>query len=177
VFVGELRALKGVDVLIEAIAKLHAENQPIRAVLVGGGPDAAAFRTLAEQRGLSNAITFPGPMPARTAFALGRILAVPSRAESLPYIVLEALAAGMPTIATKVGGIPEIYGELHDRLIPSGDATALAGAIRTALIDPAMSQRVSAALQAHVKSTFSIDRMVDDVVAAYTEAKTVAGRV
>src|SRR5205085_1447176 len=128
VFVGELRALKGVDVLIEAIARLHAAKKPARAVLVGGGPDAAAFRALAQQRGLSDAITFPGPMPARTAFALGRILAVPSRAESLPYIVLEALAAGMPTIATKVGGIPEIYGAAHDRLIPPGDVDALAAA-------------------------------------------------
>ncbi|BAT60529.1 D-inositol 3-phosphate glycosyltransferase [Variibacter gotjawalensis] len=177
VFVGELRALKGVDVLIEAIARLHAANSPVRAVLVGGGPDADAFRALAEQHGLSTAVTFPGPMPARTAFALGRILAVPSRAESLPYVVLEALAAGMPTIATKVGGIPEIYGTAHDRLIPPGDVDALADAIRSGLGDPEMIQQISTALQAHVKSMFSIDRMVDDVLAAYAEARTTSGRV
>ena len=53
---------------------------------------------------------FHGPMPAREAFALGRVLVVPSRAESLPYVVLEAAAAGVPLIATRVGGIPEIFG-------------------------------------------------------------------
>ena len=51
-------------------------------------------------------------MPARQALALGRVMVVPSRTESLPYIVLEAAAAGKPLIATKVGGIPEIYGPL-----------------------------------------------------------------
>ena len=57
-------------------------------------------------------------MPARQAIALGRIMVVPSRAESLPYVVLEAAAAGMPLIATGVGGIPEIYGPLSDTLVP-----------------------------------------------------------
>ena len=55
------------------------------------------------------------PMPARQAFALGRVIVVPSRAEAMPYIVLEALAAGKPMIATAVGGIPEIFGAVRRR--------------------------------------------------------------
>jgi glycosyltransferase involved in cell wall biosynthesis len=91
-FIGELRRLKGVDVLLQALARFPA---PIRAVIVGAGPEAAEFKALAEELGLGNRVSFPGAMPARNAFALGRSLIVPSRAESMPYIVLEAAAAGV----------------------------------------------------------------------------------
>ena len=67
---------------------------------------------------------------------LGRIMVVPSRAESLPYVVLEAAASGMPLITTKVGGIPEIYGPLSDTLVPPDDAGALARAIAQAIDQP-----------------------------------------
>ena len=71
---------------------------------------------------LARAVRFMPAMPAREAQALGRIMVVPSRAESLPYVVLEAAAAGKPLITTKVGGIPEIYGPLTDTLVPPVDA-------------------------------------------------------
>jgi glycosyltransferase involved in cell wall biosynthesis len=57
-------------------------------------------------------------MPAREAFTLGRLLVAPSRAESLPYIILETAAAGVPMITTNVGGIPEVFGPQSGRLIP-----------------------------------------------------------
>ena len=76
-------------------------------------------------------------MPARQALALGRVMVVPSRVESLPYIVLEAAASGKPLIATKVGGIPEIYGPLSGNLVPAEDAPALAEAIGRSLDEPA----------------------------------------
>ena len=57
------------------------------------------------------------PMPARRAFALARTVVLPSRAESLPYVVLEAAAAGIPLIATRVGGIPEIFEGETERLV------------------------------------------------------------
>ena len=76
-------------------------------------------------------------MPARAAFARGQLLVVPSRAESLPYIVLEAAAATVPMIVTNVGGIPEIFGADAATLMPPGDAAALARAIRAGLSEPA----------------------------------------
>jgi glycosyltransferase involved in cell wall biosynthesis len=67
--------------------------------------------------GLEKQVRFLPPMPARDAFALADLVVVPSRAEAMPYIVLETLAAGRPMIATAVGGIPEIFGEGSPALI------------------------------------------------------------
>ena len=75
-------------------------------------------------------------MPARQAQALGTIMVVPSRAEFLPYVVLEAAASGKPLITTKVGGIPEIYGPLTAYFGAPEDARALARAIARALDRP-----------------------------------------
>ena len=112
VFMGELRLLKGIDVLIDAIACLRKDGRSVTATLVGDGPDRDAFHAQVERLGLNAAVRFMPAMPARQAQALGTIMVVPSRAESLPYVVLEAAASGKPLITTKVGGIPEIYGPL-----------------------------------------------------------------
>ncbi len=164
--VGE-RKLKGVDVLIEAIATLKSRGQMLRAVFVGDGPDRNAFASLAKARGIDTQINFAGAMPARAAFAKGRLLVVPSRAESLPYVVLEGIAAGLPLIATRVGGIPEIFGPDADKLLPPGNAPALADAIAT---------RHSAGgaeierLRARVSELFTVSAMTSGVLGAYERA-------
>jgi glycosyltransferase involved in cell wall biosynthesis len=169
VFVGELRALKGVDVLLDALARLAREGHALSATIVGDGPDAAAFKTQAERLGLS--ARFMAPMAARMAFTLGRCLAVPSRAESLPYIVLEAAAAGVPLIATHVGGIPEIFGPHAGRLVPPADAVALARAIAATTSDIAGARNEALTLRARIQANFSADAMTDGVLAAYAEAR------
>lgn len=166
-FVGELRKLKGVDVLIEALALLRAQGKTLRAVIVGDGPDRDAFLALAKLHGLGEAVSFPGAMPARNAFAKGRLLLVPSRAESLPYIVLEAIAAGMPVIATKVGGIPEIFGGDAGLLIPPGDAPALADAILRQTVG---SSNGLASVRARVSELFTVSAMAEGVIDAYRRA-------
>lgn len=167
-FVGELRKLKGVDVLIDAIALLKNRGRNLRAVIVGDGPDRDAFTTLVKSRGLEQQVTFPGAMPARVAFAKGRILAVPSRAESLPYIVLEAIAAGLPVLASNVGGIPEIFGPDKNSLLPPGDANRLADAIEAQLsgADNAIPSR----LRERVSELFTVSAMTDGVLGAYERA-------
>ena len=169
VFIGELRMLKGVDVLLDAIAQL-AHERPVTATIVGDGPDAAQFRAQAGRLGLSGAVRFLSPMPARDAFCLGRLFVAPSRAESLPYIVLEAAAAAVPMITTNVGGNPEIFGSQAANLIPPGDSTALARAIAPALSDPARSRKEALTLRARVQAEFSADAMAENVLIAYSEA-------
>ena len=109
-------------------------------------------------------------MPAREAFRLGRLLVAPSRAESLPYIILETAAAAVPMITTNVGGIPEVFGPQAARLVPPGDAAALARAIAAALADPGALRNETLTLRARVQAEFSADVMADNVLAAYGEA-------
>jgi glycosyltransferase involved in cell wall biosynthesis len=169
VAVGELRHLKGIDVLIEAVALLHARGRTVTATIVGEGPDGEAFRMLASQRGLAGAIRFAGFQPARRAFGMGRILVVASRAESLPYVVLEAAAAGLPMLATEVGGIPEIFGG-SDTLLPPGEPEALATAIAAALDDAGTTRERAARLRDRVRERFSQDAMVAGVLDGYRGA-------
>jgi glycosyltransferase involved in cell wall biosynthesis len=169
VTIGELRYIKGIDVLIEALSQLSGTGRKLTATIVGEGPDAQSLRQLAVQHGLSDAIRFAGYQPARQAFALGRLLVVPSRAESLPYIVLEAAAAGVPMIATRVGGIPEVFGTTEP-LLPPGDSSALVQAVTAALDDLPAAQAAAQQLRERVRSLFSQDAMVDGVLAACREA-------
>jgi glycosyltransferase involved in cell wall biosynthesis len=170
VFLGELRHLKGVDLLIDAIDLLRRDNRNVTATLIGDGPDAASFRAQVERLNLASAIRFRPPMPAREAQALGRIMVMPSRMESLPYVVLEAAASAKPLIATRVGGIAEIYGSLSGELVRPDDAPALARAIAKALDDPAAAAATARQLQERVAAGFSLEVMVEGVLAGYAAA-------
>ena len=170
VFIGELRLLKGVDLLLDALAILAREGHPASATIIGAGPDAGQFRAQAERFALTS-VRFLGAMPARAGFALGRLMVAPSRAESLPYIILESAAAAVPLITTNVGGIPEVFGPQAARLVAPGDATALARAIHAALADPAMLRNETLTLRARVQTEFSADAMTEGVLTAYAAAR------
>lgn len=176
-YVGEWRRFKGVDTLIEALALIRDETGAApRLALVGSGPDEAALRALAEARGVSERLSFAPPMPAREALRTGRILVVPSRAESLPYIVLEAIAARTPLIATNVGGIPEIFGDHADRLIASDDPRALARAMIAAGRTDAAQRRLAAdQLADRVAENFSLSAMDEAVLRGYRDALEAVG--
>ncbi|MEJ2379452.1 MAG: glycosyltransferase, partial [Pseudolabrys sp.] len=124
----------------------------------------------AAELGLAGAVSFRPAMPGYQALTLGRLMVVPSRSESLPYVVLEAAAAGKPLITTRVGGVPEIYGPLSDHLVPPQDAAALACAIAAALDDPAGTAETARLLRDRVAASFSVQAMVDGVLAGYRDA-------
>jgi len=169
VFIGELRPVKGINFLIDAIALLKRAGRDVSATLVGEGPSRPVIEAQVARLGLSSLVRFAGAMPARRAQTLGRIMVIPSLAESLPYVVLETAAAGMPLITTKVGGIPEIYGPLSDRLVPPQDPGALAEAIAQTLDRPMATAALAAALRDRVAQSFSVDTMVEGVLTAYRD--------
>jgi glycosyltransferase involved in cell wall biosynthesis len=170
VYIGEMRELKGVHLLIDAIATLRQSGLPLTATLVGDGPDRDALKAQSTRLGLDGAVQFLMPTPARQAFTLGKILVVPSLGESLPYIVLEAAAAARPMVATNVGGIPEIFGPQAYLLIAPNDIRALMGAITNAVNDLETMQAVARTLQLRIKSDFSLEGMVEGGLAAYRAA-------
>lgn len=164
-FIGELRMLKGVDVLLDALAALKATGLELTAHIVGAGADRAAFEEQVKRLGLDHAVRFLGPMPAHKAFPLGRILVMPSRAESFPYVALEAAAAGMPIVASRVGGIVEMLppGDLVD----PGDAARLADAIARAVTGYGTRVLDAAFEGRRLESRFSARGMAEGVQAFY----------
>lgn len=169
VFVGELRDLKGVHVLLDALATLNTRSR-VSAVIVGMGPDEDRFKEQAKELGLADRIEFPGAMPAHAAFRRGRCLVVPSLAESFPYIVLEAAAARMPLIVSKVGGIPEIIGQTPTAMVAPGDKVQLAARMDAFLQQPHAFVEAADSLQLRVKEHFNIRRMTQDILGFYGAA-------
>jgi glycosyltransferase involved in cell wall biosynthesis len=168
-YIGMMRDLKGPDLFIEALHRAgRLAGREANAVMVGDGDDIERYRVQAAGLGLGERIRFLPPMPARLAFALARTVVVPSRAEAMPYIVLEALAAGMPLISTSVGGIPEIFGDRRDVLCPP-EAGAIAEAMAETLRDPA-GYRSRMPDRALLQSRFLVEAMARKIEDAYREA-------
>ena len=171
-YVGELRAAKGVDTLLEALALIgRLTGSAPSATLVGSGPDRDALIAQAQRLGLAERVCFPGPLPVVQAFARGRVMVAPSRAESMPYIVLESVAAQMSLLTTNVGGVPEIFGPFRERLLEPDDVPGFARAIIDELARPAAERAARTAdLADFVRRRFSLQNMVDMVLSGYHEA-------
>lgn len=164
-YLGVLRDLKGVDVLLSALKRLHDQGLRPTAAIVGAAiagadeADEARYRAFVAEAGLGEHVRFVAPTPTRQALSLGRAIVVPSRAESMPYVVLEAMAAGLPMIATRVGGIPEIFGPFSNELVAPADPEALAAAMASVLADPEAAHRAADARRRHIGDEFSLKRM------------------
>ncbi len=168
-YLGELRDIKGVDVLLDAFARVNADH-PIRLNLFGDGPDRGKLEARARELAIADRIAFRGATPIRSALASGRAMVVPSRAESLPYVVLETAAARVPLIATSVGGIPEIVAGTDTALVPPDNADALARAMRAVLDDPAAATARADRLALAMGDRFTVAAMTDAVLAFYARA-------
>lgn len=166
IFIGELRELKGVDLVIKGLAELN-KTRPATAALAGTGALEKDLRTLAQTLGIANRIKFLGLQPAREAFAQGRVLILPSRAESFPYAVLEGMGAAKPLITTNVGGIPEMFGDQSHALLPPDDAEAVAKAMEAAIDTPGDLVSQAETLHARTANLFSLEHMVQGVCDFY----------
>lgn len=168
-YIGMMRDLKGPDIFIDALALAGVESgRRPSAVMVGDGDDLPRYHAQVERLGLESRVRFLAPMPAREAFALAGLIVVPSRAEAMPYIVLEALAAGRPMIATAVGGIPEIFGDTSPALIRP-DAGQLADKMEMALADPVAYRELMPQVD-ELKARFGADVMAAEIEKAYFAA-------
>jgi glycosyltransferase involved in cell wall biosynthesis len=171
IYVGEFRHIKGADLLIDAVARLRVDGRPVTLTLAGDGEESARLRAHVERLGLGDAIRFIGHVKARFGFSKGSLLVVPSRGDSMPYVVIEAAAAGIPMVAAKVGGIPEIFGPDHaGALFAPNIAGAMADAIEAALDDIEGIQARGRSLRERIFLHFSQKAMVEGVLAGYRDA-------
>ena len=170
VYVGEFRHIKGADLLIDAVARLRADGKPVTLTLAGDGEETENLKAQIQRLGLADAVRFIGHVKARYGFTKGSVLVVPSRGDSMPYVVIEAAAAGIPMVAANVGGIPEIFGSHTDALFAPNIVGAMADAIEMTLEDPDAAQVRAKSLRERIFLHFSQKAMVEGVLAGYRDA-------
>jgi glycosyltransferase involved in cell wall biosynthesis len=171
IYVGEFRDIKGADLLVDAVARLRADGKPVTLTLAGDGEEGENLRAQVARLVLGDTVRFIGHVKARYGFSKGSLLVVPSRGDSMPYVVIEAAAAGIPMVAAKVGGIPEIFGPQHaDALFAPNSVGAMADAIEIALEDPEATLARARSLRERIFLHFSQKAMVEGVLAGYRDA-------
>lgn len=165
-FVGRLGREKGADVLIDAIAALR--DPRVHAVIIGDGDQRAALEQLAARRGVTGRVHFRGTIP-----GAGRLLSavdlfvLSSRTEGTPIALFEAIGAGVPVVATRVGGVPDVVTEREASLVPSEQPAALAAAIGNALADRDGTARRAAAATERLTANFALQPWLDRHDALY----------
>ncbi|QEM48176.1 glycosyltransferase family 4 protein [Mycolicibacterium grossiae] len=167
-FVGRLHPQKGVDTLIRAMADLPTAQLAI----AGDGPDRAQLERLAERLGVADRIRFLGFVAHDDVPALmrrGDVFVMPSRYEELGTAIIEAMACGLPVVASRVGGIPNLVADGDTGLLtPPGDAPALAAALRRVLTEPGLAGKLGAEARART-AAYQWPALADRVLEAYRE--------
>ena len=178
-FLGRLHAQKGLDVLLAAMP-LALKNLPtLKLVIAGDGPERGRLATQSLSLGLSDRVIFTGELDRpEEALAACDCLALPSRWEGMPNAVLEAMAAGLPVVASAVGAVPELVvtGKVDQNVpgetglvVPPGDSGALAAALVAALQDPERAAAMGRAGKERVARRYGLSRMIAEYELLYTE--------
>ena len=170
-FVGRFVPGKGGEILLAAARKVIAEHPDARFAFIGDGPLRGAWQLLARSLGIEDRVVFTGSrsdMP--EIYASLDIVALPSLNEGMPMCLLEALAAGKPVVATKVGAIPRIVVPgITGLLVEAGDESGLAAILRL-LRDPELSAQCASNSRRRATERFSCDAMARDYIGLYEEA-------
>ncbi len=171
--IGRLSWEKGVDVFLDAFEQLAAQGVGAHAVIVGDGPERAALAARAAAPGLAGRVTFTGHRAeVRDLYPQFDVVVLPSRSEGMPNVLLEALAADRPVVATAVGGVPEILTDARaGAMVPSSDPTALAAAIGDALRGKYSGPEATAGRKA-TSERFSLAHRADALRTLYDEVLT-----
>jgi glycosyltransferase involved in cell wall biosynthesis len=167
--VARLEPEKGHTILLDAFRRVYARRPHARLLLIGGGSERQRLELLSSNFGLNGSVQFLGSR-ADIPELLGAcdLVTLASIQEGLPMALLEAMAAGKPVVATKVGIVPElVQGGQTGLLVPPGNAELLAEALDTLITDPMRGQRLAAAALDLVKMNYSFDRTLEQYTALY----------
>jgi len=170
-----LREEKRIDVLVRAMPRILARYPDARLTLAGDGTCRDSLMELVQELGVRDRVAFLGhreDVPALLQEA--DVFVLPSRSEAFPNSIMEAMAAGVPVIASDVGGIPELVRDgVTGRLVPPGDVDALANALLALLDNPRQVEEFGRAGRGTIQQTYSFDRMVEQFQTLYdTELST-----
>ena len=171
-FVGRLVPQKGADRLIRAFAALPPCPVPPQLIVIGDGPDLPDLRRLAARLGVAHRIAWPGAAEAGPWYTRFDSLILPSRYEAMPYVLLEAEAAGLPIVATDVAGAAEVVGANGRIVANSEDPAALAAAMQDCLA-PATHRQMRAEA-ARFRSRHGVAPMIAATRTAYAAARPLA---
>jgi glycosyltransferase involved in cell wall biosynthesis len=167
----QLRPGKGIETLLDALPAVLQRHPRLQVAIWGEGPELEVLRERARGVGVAAAAHFLGRSAAPLAVLGGADVFVhPSLAESFPYVILEAMAAGCPIVASDVGGVGEalIDGD-SGLLVPAGSAPALAEALIGLLDDPQRSAAIGGAAKRRVERLFTREAMIDRLIGVYHE--------
>jgi colanic acid/amylovoran biosynthesis glycosyltransferase len=162
--VAALSRRKGHAVLLDALALLHERGTPARLTLVGDGPERPRLEAQAEQLGLGDAVRFTGPVANDAVpgyYARADVFCLPSFAEGLPTVLMEAMAAGLPVVATNVNGTAELVEDgVSGRVVAPARADLLADALEPLLGDPRLRERIGRAARERVEQSYVLEDAV-----------------
>jgi glycosyltransferase involved in cell wall biosynthesis len=171
-FLGRLEAKKGIYDLLDAIAGVRAALPDVRLVCAGDG-DRIGVARYAERLGIADAVKFTGwvgPSGKRALLESAAVYALPSYSEGIPMSLLEAMAAGVPAVASPVGGIPEVLTDgVSGLLAAPGDVATLTRLLRKLLIDRKLGTRIGAAGRETVRLRFSPERALPCLEQIYAD--------
>lgn len=176
--IANLGELKGTSMFIEMARILHSSNPGLRFLIVGGGEGLERFRARAAEAGLGDRIIFTGHVPKASVpdyFALLDVFVLASLVESGPYTLLEAMASGLPLVATKVGFVSQVVQpELTGLVVAPGDPAALAAGVTRLLTDTIAAERMGREARKSIAEHYSTDTMVDRIAQVYESVGVVA---
>jgi glycosyltransferase involved in cell wall biosynthesis len=169
--VGALRAQKAYDVLIRAVADLRAGCPGLRVLIAGDGAEEARLKVSIGELGLQETVLLLGRrLDVADVLAALDIAVCSSRFEGSPLAVMEYMEAGLPIVATRVGGVPDLIDDgVHGLLVEPEDPAALAGAVRSLLEDRERARAMGARARERRRSEFDLDVMVHNIEALYEE--------
>ncbi len=158
-----LRGVKRHMLALEALARLRLSHPQARLLLAGEGPMRAELEEHARALQLSGQVTFLGHREdVADLLAASDVLLLSSRSEGIPQSVVQAMGSGLPVVATRVGGLPELIDDgQNGLLVPAEDATAMAAALQRLLDAPDLAQRLAAAARDKVRERYSYAAMLD----------------
>src|SRR6185436_18842428 len=165
-----LEPQKGQDVVLEVASRLRDRFPALRWLLVGGGAAEGSLRAAAARLGLDDRVVFTGfRTDAAELLRAADLSVLVSTKEGLSNTLLESLVAGLPVIASRVGGNAEVVATGTGLLVPPRDADALAAAVELIAADPTAAARIGARGREHVRREFTVARMVEQTAALWDE--------